>query len=157
VLGLSSRTFAQPQELSPAPNYHATEDVWQPKAASAGIALQPAPGFSLGLAAYGGLALLVTRDTNRPHALAGVLSRARYGYAEIGAVIELSDRAPDEWRSVGGFVGAWLPYRNWVDFELAAGLAYRRYLSTDHRYGAAGYEVQSPALTLRLGLSDRSS
>lgn len=157
--GLPSSVWAQPQS-APAPALapaRPSDELWQPTASSEGIALESSPGFSLGLGAYGGLALLMTRDANRPHALAGVLSRARYGYAELGAVIELTDAAPDEWRSVGGFVGAWLPYRNWVDFELAAGFAVRRYLSSDPRYGAAGYEVQSPALTLRLGVSDRSS
>lgn len=133
------------------------DELWQPTASSEGIALESPPGFSLGLGAYGGLALLMTRDVNRPHTVAGVLSRARYGYFELGAVIELTDAAPDEWRSVGGFVGAWLPYRSWVDFELAAGFAMRRYLNSDPRYGAAGYDVQSPAVTLRLGVSDRSS
>jgi hypothetical protein len=113
--------------------------------------------LSLGLGAYGGFALLLTRGEKRPHALAGVLSRARYGYFELGAVIELSDYAQDEWRSVGAFAGVWLPYRNWVDLELAAGLSSRRYSSTDPRYGAGGYELSTPALTLRLGLSDRSS
>jgi hypothetical protein len=155
---LSSQARAQaepPPALAPA---RTAEELWAPtEAKPTGTRLEAPPGFSIGLGAYGGLALLMTRDAKRPHALAGLLSRARYGYAELGAVIELSDRAPEEWRSLGGFVGAWLPYRNWVDFELAAGFAFRRYLNSDPRYGSGGYQGSSPALTLRLGVSDRSS
>jgi len=153
--GATAASVAQPgvsAELS-----DPTASPGNPSSARAGFALESAPGLSLGLGAYGGLALLMTRGENHPHALAGVLSRARYSYFELGAVIEISDYVQDEWRSIGAFAGAWLPYRNWVDFELAAGLAARRYSSTDPRYGAGGYELSTPALMLRLGLSDRSS
>lgn len=156
LASLPTQALAQPQpELAPA---RTPEDLWQPKASAlTGVRLEPKPGFSLGLGAYGGLALLMTRDGRHPHTLAGLLSRARYGYFELGAVLELTDQAPEQWRSVGGFVGAWLPYRNWVDFELAAGIAVRRHLNASPRYGPGGYDLQSPAFTLRLGVSDRTS
>jgi hypothetical protein len=147
-IAATTASFAQPAVIA---------DLWKPTSGPAKLALEAAPGLALGLGAYGGLALLMTRAEKQPHAVVGVLSRARYGYFELGAVIEVSDHAQDQWRSLGAFAGAWLPYRNWVDFELAAGVATRRYSSSDPRYGAGGYELSTPALTLRLGVSDRSS
>lgn len=156
----SARVSAQSQLKPPAAGLGAArpgDDLWQPKESSAEVRLEAPPGFSLGLGAYGGLALVMTQDESHPHTIAGVLSRARYGYVEVGASLEFTERTQDEWRAIGGFIGAWLPYRNWVDFELAGGFAFRRYLNSDPRYGSGGYDVRCPAFTLRLGVSDRSS
>jgi hypothetical protein len=121
------------------------------------VRLERSPGLSFGLGAYGGIAVQTTAEGSGSHAIMGALSRVRYRYFELGAVLELSDKADDRWRSLGGFAGAWLPFRHWVDLEFAVGAASRRYLSKDARFGPGGYDVGIPALTLRAGLSDRSS
>lgn len=113
--------------------------------------------FGIGLDAYTGLALLSRDGEAQSHALVGGLSRLRVGYFQLGAAIELSDRSADRYRSIGGFVGAFLPYRNWIDVELAAGVTARRYINPDQSYGPAGYDLGLPAITLKLGISDRSS
>ncbi len=119
--------------------------------------LDPAPGISFGLGAYGGFAVHTTRDSSRSHGIAGALARLRASYFQLGAVLELSDTAEDRWRSLGGFAGVWLPFRNWVDLEFDVGAASRRYLTSNRRYGPGGYDIGLPALTFRAGVSDRSS
>ncbi|HWA74184.1 MAG TPA: hypothetical protein VG937_17695 [Polyangiaceae bacterium] len=162
LLGLPTHASAEPGQLSPSLTLAQEqggpdEDTWEAPDPSKEIRLDTPPGFSLGLGAYGGLALLMAAGESRPHTIGGVLSRARYGYVELGALLELTERNQDEWRSVGGFAGAWLPYRNWIDVELAAGFAYRRYLNSDPRYGAGGYDIKAPSFLLRIGISDRTS
>jgi hypothetical protein len=120
-----------------------------------GFHLQPNPGWSLGLESYAGLAVLATGDGTRGHGIVGGLSRLRLKYFEMGARLEVSDLATVRWQQVGGFVGAYLPITNWVDIDTTVGLAQRTYLSPDVRYGAGGMDVHDPAITLRLGFSDR--
>lgn len=120
-------------------------------------ALDRAPGWSIGLDAYAGLAVLSTRDGALSHAVFGGLSRFQWQYFQAGGLIEVSDPGEGQWRSIGGFVGAFVPFRHWVDFEFAGGLAARTYRDTSLRYGPDGYEATTPALTLRAGFSDRSS
>lgn len=112
--------------------------------------------FGVGLDAFAGLALLSRDGEAQSHALVGGLSRLRFGYFQVGAAIELSDSSADRYRSIGGFVGGFLPYRNWVDVEFAAGVAARHYITTDESYGAGGYDLALPAITLKFGISDRS-
>jgi hypothetical protein len=158
LLGLPARASAEPPALQlGADPASPEEDTWERPDPAKEIRLDTPPGFSLGLGAYGGLALLLASGESRPHTVAGVLSRARYGYAELGALLELTERNQDEWRTIGGFAGACLPYRNWVDVELAGGFAYRRYLNPDPRYGAGGYDIKTPSFLLRVGVSDRTS
>ena len=118
------------------------------------------PGWFGGLEAYGGLLAQAGSDTRESYAVVGGQLRLRYNYVEFGGYYELSDRGKelsDAFRGFGGFVGAWLPYRGWVDFELAASVGGRTYDSTDTRFGADGYSVSTPTLGLRLGVSDRTS
>lgn len=114
------------------------------------------PGWSIGLDAYAGLAVLSTGDGGVAHGFVGGISRFQLSYFQIGASLESSDGEDDKWRSIGGFVGAFIPFKHWVDFEFAAGLSARTYRNDSRRYGADGYEATSPSLTLRAGVSDRA-
>ena len=116
-----------------------------------GFYLKRAPGWSIGMDFYAGLAVLWGADATRGHGLVGGLSRLRLGYAEMGAGVEVSDLELDRWQQVGGFVGAYLPIVNWVDIDATLGLAERNYLSPDTRYGPGGFECSGSALTFRLG------
>jgi hypothetical protein len=69
--------------------------------------------------------------------------------------MQVSDLALVRWRETGGFVGAFLPLVNWVDIDLAVGLAQRAYLNADDRYGPGGLDLKIPALTFRIGFTDR--
>ncbi|HEY8946566.1 MAG TPA: hypothetical protein VIM73_20080 [Polyangiaceae bacterium] len=118
--------------------------------------LERNPGWSIGIDAYAGFAVVSTADGGYSHALVGGLSRFQWHYLQFGGFIETTDGGEHHWRSIGGFAGAFIPFRHWVDFEFAAGVASRRYREDSSRYGPDGYEATSPALTLRAGFSDRS-
>jgi hypothetical protein len=120
-----------------------------------GIHLDHQTGWSLGLEGYAGLTTLSTAEGTKGHAIAGGVSRFRLRFFEIGAGIESSDYYEERWRTLGGFIGAYLPFTNWVDIDANVGLAIRNYTSSDTRYGPTGAQLRVPALTLRLGLSDR--
>jgi hypothetical protein len=123
------------------------------------LALESGP-LGFGLSAYGGLTALFNVDIRGAYSVAGGLVRARYGYLTAGAYYELTD-SPEtrtgEWWGAGGFAGAWLPYRNWVDFQLALRAGLREYTDNDARFGSGGYRLGGPALGLSLGVSDRSN
>lgn len=115
-----------------------------------------APGWSIGLDAYAGFAVISTNDGGYAHGLVGGISRFQWRYLQVGGFLEVTDGGEHHWRSIGGFAGAFVPFRNWVDFEFAAGIASRTYRDDSFRYGPDGYEATTPALTLRAGFSDRS-
>jgi hypothetical protein len=123
------------------------------------IGLEDEPGWSIGVDAYAGLSTLFGTDTRGAYSLAGGILRGRFRYYEGGVYYEATDTLSGggDWQNVGGFAGAWLPYRNWVDFEIAARLGARRYSDDDLRFGPSGYELWSPTLGLVLGVSDRAS
>jgi hypothetical protein len=122
------------------------------------IEFEDEPGWAVGLDAYAGLAALFGTDTRSAYSLAGGTLRGRYRHYEIGAFFEATDTLSGggEWQNVGGFAGAWLPYRNWVDFEIALRVGGRKFSDSDLRYGSNGYELWSPTLGLALGVSDRA-
>lgn len=122
-----------------------------------GIHFDPHPGWSVGLEAFAGLSTLTTSERTKGHALAGGVSRVRFDVFEIGGMIDSSDLVDERWRSVGGFVGAFLPYTNWVDFDATVGVSARNWISKDTRYGAGGASVRVPTLNFRFGVSDRTS
>lgn len=123
------------------------------------IELADDPGWSIGLDAFAGLSTLFGTDTRGAYSLAGGTLRGRFRYYEAGAYFEATDTLSGggSWQNVGGFAGAWLPFRNWVDFEIAARLGGRRFIDRDLRFGSSGYELWSPALGLVLGVSDRAA
>ena len=112
-------------------------------------------GTSVSLGPYGGLALHDTARGGVAHLFAGAVGRLRINYVELGGNIEVSDRVQESWRLLGGFVGGYIPFENWVDLELAVGAGVRHYLNPDQRYGTGGFDVKVPAITLRAGFSDR--
>ncbi|HET9956887.1 MAG TPA: hypothetical protein VFQ61_20465 [Polyangiaceae bacterium] len=121
------------------------------------IRLAKPEGVAFGLDGYGGIAVLSRQSTGASHAYLGGLARVRVGYLQFGGSFEQSDVVDNEWRTIGGFVGAFFPFHNWVDFDAAVGFASRRHASSDGRYGPDGYNISMPAMTLRFGVSDRTS
>jgi hypothetical protein len=95
--------------------------------------------------------------TQSAHAFTGGLLRLRWGLAQLGGTYRVTDYNDDQWRSMGGFVGVWLPFHRWVDIEAAGGVARRTYSNDDSIYGPGGYEVTNTAITMRLGASARTS
>lgn len=122
------------------------------------ISFETKPGWAVGLDVYGGLGALLGTDTRGSYAFGGALLRGRYRYYEIGGFYELTDdplTSAGAFTAFGGFIGAWLPYRNWVDFEGAVGIGSRTYRDADPRFGPDGYEVSGATLNVRLGVFDR--
>jgi hypothetical protein len=101
--------------------------------------------------------LLATSGNDYAHALVGGLARVRWGYIQAGGTAEMTDTLEDRWRAFGGFAGVWLPFDNWVDMQASLGAGARIYSNSDARYGPGGYELSSPVINLRMGVSDRSS
>jgi len=122
------------------------------------IYFETEPGWAIELAARGGLGALAGSDARGAFAFGGGLLRGRYKYYELGGFLDKSDNADagGGFTHFGGFAGAWLPYHNWVDFEIAAALGSRHYTDTDPRYGANGYSIGLPALSFIVGVSDRA-
>lgn len=122
------------------------------------ISFERAPGWAIELDARGGLGVLIGSDARGAFAFGGGLLRAHYSYFELGGFYDHADsqQTGGTFAHAGGFLGAWLPYHNWVDFELAAGLGVRSYKDADERYGAHGYTLNAPALSFILGVSDRA-
>lgn len=112
-------------------------------------------GWSLGLDGYVGLSTLTNSERTKGHALAGGVSRLRFSFVQFGATLEVSDLVDEQWRSLGGFVGAFVPFTNWIDVDASIGIASRNWISKDTRYGTGGTSLRVPALNFRLGVSDR--
>jgi hypothetical protein len=74
--------------------------------------------------------------------------RTRLHYFQLGATYEVTGVFEGH-QDVGGFAGAFLPFDRWVDFDAALGVAARKYWEGTQRYPTI------PAITLRLGVSDR--
>ena len=111
--------------------------------------------LSVSLGPYAGLGLHETARGSVAHLFVGGIGRLRINYVELGATLEVSDRVQESWRTIGGFVGGYVPFENWVDLEFAIGAGVRQYRNPDLRYGPDGYEAKVPVLTMRAGFSDR--
>lgn len=111
--------------------------------------------LSISLGPYAGLGLHETAHGSVAHLFAGGIGRLRINFVELGATLEVSDRVQESWRTIGGFVGGYVPFENWVDLEFAVGAGVRHYRNPDPRYGPDGYEAKVPVLTMRAGFSDR--
>jgi hypothetical protein len=122
-----------------------------------GILLDNNSGTSIGVEGYAGNSVLTMSERRRGHFLTGGLLRTRVGHFEFGGAVDQSDYADGKWRSVGGFIGLYFPYVNWVDIDATVGLAERRYVNHETRYGKNGAKVSVPSLSLQLGFSERSS
>jgi len=115
-------------------------------------------GGGINLQGYGGMVAYQCAGAIWGHAVAGGTLRARFGYLEIGGFYEASDRIEQgSWTAFGGFAGAYLPFDDWVDFEATLGVGSRTHREEEVRYGPNGYAWSTPALVLRLSVSDRSS
>jgi hypothetical protein len=139
----------------------------EPEAPSTGrLRLAEPREVDFGLEAFSGLALEWVGSGERPHAVVGGRARLSYRYFETGASLEVSDAGNatslleptiEHWHAIGGFLGAHLPYRHWVDVDFSLGLESRHYENPDAIYGPNGFDVGLTALTFRGGISDRSS
>jgi hypothetical protein len=122
------------------------------------ISFEREPGWAVGVDVFGGLAALMGTDTRGSFALVGALARGRYRYYEVGAFYATTDdpmSSAGSYTEFGGIAGAWLPYKNWIDIEVAARVGSRTYEDPSTRYGASGYELGGMTLGLQLGVSDR--
>jgi hypothetical protein len=165
--------FSKGAAAEEAPYAGATEDAAEDEQsdepllpAASQLQLESPRRFAVAVEAFTGLALEWVSAGERPHGVVGGLARVAYRYFEAGASAELTDsgtatsllEAPVErWTAVGGFLGARLPYRHWVDFDFSLGLESRHYRNSDWIYGPNGFDVATTALTFRGGISDRSS
>jgi hypothetical protein len=122
------------------------------------IGFETQPRWAVGIDGRAGVGMLAHSDARGAFAFAGALLRGHYSYFEAGGFYDHADGSAQggTFSHAGGFVGAWLPYRNWVDFDAALGIGVRHYADTDARYGTGGYTVNCPALSLLLGVSDRA-
>jgi len=151
VLPRAARAETEAEAAAPATEFGA------PPVSSWALRLDITPGWAVGVDGSAGVALLATTERSEAHGIVEGRVRARLGFVQLGALIEQSDDTEQEWRSLGGFAGAFLPYRNWVDWEVSVGAVVRRFRNTDPRFGAGGYDVSNVAILLRAGFSDRSS
>jgi len=120
------------------------------------IVFEKEPGWGVSLGARGGLGGLAGSGARSFFAVGGGFLRARYRHFQVGGFFDKSDDSDvggGFWHA-GGFAGAWLPYHNWVDFELALALGSRTYSDSDTRYGPGGYSIGMPALSFIAGVSD---
>jgi hypothetical protein len=101
--------------------------------------------------------VLAQDDHESAHGVFGGLARFQIGYFQFGGTLEQTDRVIESWRSYGGFIGAFLPFQQWVDVECTLGGALRRHKNPEPRFGPGGYSLDMPALSLAVGISDRSS
>jgi hypothetical protein len=120
------------------------------------IFFEKQPGWGVSLGARGGLGGLARSEARNFFGYGGGFLRARYRHYEIGGFFDKSDDSDvgGGFTHAGGFLGAWLPYHNWVDFELALAFGSRTYTDSDSRYGAGGYSIGMPALSFIAGVSD---
>ena len=151
----SQRARAALPEASQAPEDQPSLRAATPRGAAGQIHIDRARGTSVSLGPYGGLALHDTARGGVAHLFVGAVGRVRINYVELGGNLEISDRVQESWRLLGGFVGGYIPFENWVDLELAVGAGLRHYLNPDQRYGSGGFDVKVPVITLRAGFSDR--
>jgi hypothetical protein len=115
-------------------------------------------GWAVELAARGGFGGMARSDARNFFAFGGGLLRAHYRFFQVGGFFDKSDDSErgGGFMHFGGLAGAWLPYHNWVDFELALAFGSRRYEDPDPRYGPHGYSIGMPALSFIAGVSDRA-
>lgn len=118
--------------------------------------LAPAPPWSAAIDGYAGFGVLIPKSDPESFSLAGGLTRLRYRNFMLGGLAEYSSFATSRSLHVGGALGGYLPFRNFVDLEGWFGVGIRRYLDDDVRYGAGGYKFSTPALSFRIGVSDRA-
>lgn len=165
----SAPAASAPAASAPAPSETAPARTWRvaPEAdagpepswhAGGGFTLDSNPGWSATLSGYGALVALFGTDTRGAYSIGGGSLRGRYRYVTLGGYYEMTDnaRSGGQWRALGGMAGAWLPFDNWVDFEIAARAGAREFSDDDVRFGPGGYHTWSPTLGLSLGVSDRA-
>lgn len=114
------------------------------------------PALSLGLDGYAGMGVLAAGQRADAHALGGGMLRVRSSYAQLGGFMEAANLPQDSRTGYGALMGGWLPFTNWLTFDLMLGAGRHTYQNDNRRYGAEGYKVRSWFGTVRLGVSDRT-
>jgi hypothetical protein len=137
----------------------------EPSVAGAPVLRLASPRPALSLEGVAGLVVQTMSARTRAHALAGATMRVRYGFIEVGGSYWVTDSGEatafneaveEHYREVGGFVGGFVPFHRWLDFDGALGVASRTYANASPVYGPRGLSVSVPALTLRLSVSGRA-
>lgn len=118
--------------------------------------LAPPPAWSVSLDGLAGLGRLGMRGHDDAHPVLGGMLRGRAGRIELGAYADWIPLTVESAWDAGGMVGAYVPFRRWLDFEAAGTLGLRSYASTDRAYGPSGYAVRTTAAGLRVGASGRA-
>jgi hypothetical protein len=136
------------------------------------FALAPAPRFgapsrwAVALNGFGGISAQRTSVDWRAHGFGGAELRVRYLYVQAGGFMDRSDSGEsrafrettqEHYRTVAGFVGAWVPFEDWVSLDASVGFGKRRYRNPISLYGPNGLDETTSVLTFRFGVSDRSS
>ena len=120
-----------------------------------GPVLAPAP-WSLALDAVAGNGVLFTGSRDDAHPVLGGLLRARFRALEVGGYGEWTPHEVGDAHDFGALAGAFLPYRRWLDFELAGTFGQRVFANADTRYGAHGLSLQETTVGARAGVSARA-
>lgn len=151
---------------------HEDTDVESGAAAPSAFAPAPAPRFgtpsrwAVALNGVGGISAQRTSADWRAHGFGGAELRVRYLYVQAGGFMDRSDSGEsrafrettqEHYQTVAGFVGAWLPFQDWVSVDASVGFGKRRFRNPISLYGPHGLDETTNVLTFRFGISDRSS
>jgi len=165
VVALLARSGRAAEPSAPVPAPDEMDDEGSDVAPAAVVFRLEPRGAAVSVEAVAGLAVEQMSDNTRAHQLAGAMVRLHLGLAEVGGsywttdsgeATALDELVQEHYREVGAFAGGFLPYRRWVDFDGALGLASRIYANPSRVYGPGGLSVSTAALTARVGVSARS-
>lgn len=112
--------------------------------------------LSLGVEGYAGMGVLASGSRTDAHALGGGMVRLRSSYTQLAGFVEAANLPRDNLQGYGALMGGWLPFTNWLTFDLMLGAGRHTYRNSERRYGPGGYRVRSWFGTVRLGVSDRT-
>lgn len=103
-----------------------------------------------------GFGVLATGSSTESLGVLGAQARLRFAFLQVAGFAERAHAAADDVTTYGGVAGIWLSPAEMPDFDFGLGLAARTY-GHDTPGGALGdYELSTPALVARLGVSDRA-
>jgi hypothetical protein len=114
------------------------------------------PAWSAALGAYGGLGLHLAFGDVTSQGFGGAELRATLSYWELGAQAEVAELPGIHQYGYGGSLGLLLPIRGWVAVSSGLGLLYRQYFDCPQSSCSADERFATPAVALRLGISDRA-
>jgi hypothetical protein len=120
------------------------------------LVLARPPAWSASLGAYGGLGLHLAFGEATSQSFGGGELRGTLSHLELGAQAEVGELPGIYQNAFGGSVGLFLPIRGWVDVSSGLGLLYRQYFDCPQGSCSTNERFTTPAVVLRLGISDRA-